>query len=264
MYASLDRIDVVSQRTDGRREYWQTDHRIAEQIEREPALSVLFALTRILNPRRGNEAGAPEPVIIYSATHPPPRFLLQAIRAAGGLLAIGDDLEPRAIPGPAASAGADGSFLGRAMRAAGGLFGAARPPSAAAPAGGAQSLDDIIQDAFATLARTVAARHGVGLDLDGLGRVEDALAERAGSAEEDETAYWTAVFELGGFGGELIRASNGGRWVQVETGSLPFALSTTYRGGQATVNPLGKAIKRFAEGEGDSVAALADVIRGNP
>jgi hypothetical protein len=260
MYASLDRIDVVSRRNDGRTEYWQTDHRTAEQIEREPALSVLFALTRILNPRRGNEAGAPEPVVIYSATHPPPQFLLQAIRAAGALLTLGDELDPRPVPGPASSVEADGSFLGRAMRAAGGLFGG-RAPSAT---GGAQSLDTIVQDAFAGLARAVAAEHGVGLNLDGLRTVEDALAERAGSAEEDETAYWSAVFKLGSLGGELIRASNGGRWVQVETGSLPFALSTTYRGGQATVNPLGKAIKRFAEGEGDSVVALVDVIRSNP
>lgn len=264
MYASLDRIDVVAQRNDGRREYWQTDHRTTEEVEREPALSVLFALTRILNPRRGNEAGAPEPVVIYSASHPPPQFLLQAIRAAGGLLTIGNDLEARAIPEPAASAEPGGSFLGRAMRAAGSLFGAGRSPSAAAQVGGAQALDDIIQNAFASLARAVAAEHGVGLDLDGLRRVEDALAERAGSAEEDEAAYWRAVFELGGFGGELIRASNGGRWVQVETGSLPFALQTTYRGGAATVNPLGKAIKRFAEGEGDSVVGLVDVIRSNP
>jgi hypothetical protein len=201
-------------------------------------------------------------VVIYSATHPPPEFLLQAIRAAGGLLTIGDALDPQPIPGPAASAEAGGSLLGRAMRAAGSLFGAGRAQPA--QASGAQSLDAIIQDAFGSLARAVAAEHGVGLDIDGLRRVEDALAERAGSAEEDETAYWTAVFQLGGFGGELIRASNGGRWMQVETGSLPFALQTTYRGGEATVNPLGKAMKRFAEGEGDSVVALVDVVRSNP
>jgi len=60
----------------------------------------------------------------------------------------------------------------------------------------------------------------------------------------------------------LIRASNGGRWTITDSGSLPFALTTRFRGEEATVNPLGKAIKRFTNGEEDSLVALVNVIRG--
>src|SRR5262249_44281881 len=118
--------------------------------------------------------------------------------------------------------------------------------------------------AFANLARAVAAEHGVELTVEGLEIVERALAETAGDPEEDEIAYWSAVMKLGSFGGEVIRASNGGRWLVVATGSLPLALTTTFQGEEATVNPLGKAIKRFANGEGDSLVALVNVIRSQP
>lgn len=256
MYSSLDRIDIVSTSKEGQRQYWQTDHRTAREIEREPALSVLFALVRLLGARSvalaEREEGAPEPVVIYSALHRPPEFLRQAIRAAGGRLSIGANLDP--LPEPASNGG--GSFLGRALR---GLFG-----SGAARGATASSLDDILQRAFADLARAVAARHRVALDLEGLQAVEDAIAATGPDPEGDETEYWTAVFELGAFGGEVLRASSGGRWVQGELGTLPFVLSTRYRGGEATVNPLGKAIKRFEAGEEDSLVALVKVIRGNP
>jgi hypothetical protein len=260
MYASLDRIDIVTQsvtQRDGREEYWQTDHRDAQEIEKQRALSTLFALTRILNPRRGVPSGQPAPVMVYSAMYPPPEFLLQALRAAGALLTLGDDLDPKPIPGPATESRERGSFLGRTIGAARGLLGGAADRKDE----GTPSLDDIIQNAFTSLAREVAAEHGVPMTLAGLQTVEDALAATAGSADEDEAAYWSAVFKLGAFAGELIRTSNGGRWVQVETGSLPFALSTTYRGAEATMNPLGKAIKRFAEGEGESVVALVRVAQ---
>ena len=91
-----------------------------------------------------------------------------------------------------------------------------------------------------------------------------ALADSAGDPEEDEYAYWSAVLRLGGFGGEVIRASNGGRWHHSTTGTLPIALATTFQGGEAAVNPLGKAIKRITQGEGDSVAALAAVVCQRP
>lgn len=261
MYASLDRIDVAARRKGGGMEYWQTDHRAVEQIEAQRALSTLFALVRILNPLRGADPGEPPPVVIYSAAEPPPHFLRNAIRAAGARLAIGSSTEPEAWPddAPAPGTRGEGSFLGRIRGLFGGGTGGAAPAPPAAP-----SLDDIVQQAFAELAGEVAAAHGVGLDLAGLQAVEDALAAQSPDPEEDETAYWTAVLRLGAFGGEVLRTLNGGRWVQARTGTLPFALSTRYRGGESTVNPLGKAIKRFSEGEGDSLVALVNVVHANP
>jgi hypothetical protein len=257
MYASLDRIDVVIGRDDGRKEYWQTDHRTAEEIEAQRPLSILFALVRLLNPRRGDD---PDPVMVYSAAHPPPESLLRVLRATGALLTVGKDLKPRPVPDAAPHAKAAGSFLGRAIGAARGLLGG----GGAAKGDGAGSLDEIIQEAFSSLAREVAARHGVPLTVEGLHAVEDALAATAPDYEADETTYWTAVLELGALGGELIRATNGGRWVQVQTGKLPLALSTRFRGQEATINPLGKAIKLFADGEEESVAALVRVAQAEP
>src|SRR5262249_33669450 len=159
--------------------------------------------------------GDPEPVVLYEALHQPPEFLLRAIRAAGGTLSVGRTPQP--VPDEAGG-----------------------PP-----------LETIVESAFTDLARRGAAGYGVELNSTGAEVVERTLAETAADPEEDEFAYWSAVLKLGAFAGELIRASNGGRWVVVDTGSLPFALSTTYQGSEATVNPLGKAVKRFANGEGD-------------
>jgi hypothetical protein len=257
MYSSLERVDLVSTTPDGQRQYRQTDHRTAAQVEEEPALSVLFAIVRILG---AVQLARQEPddnwAVIYTAAHPPPEFLRQAVQAAGGLVSVGRELRLE-------SGEKRGTFLGKALRTVGALFGG-RKAEPAPSAGETPTLDAIIQRAFADLAREVAAEHGVGLDVDGLRVVEDALAARELDPDADEIAYWTAVFQLGAFGGEVLRGSNGGRWVQAEMGSLPLALSTRYGGKDATVNPLGKAIKRFSGGEGDRVASLVDVIRGNP
>jgi hypothetical protein len=229
MFSSLDRADIVLKPDSaGRQRYVQTDHRTAEEIEQEPDLSVLFALVRILNPKRQAEPGAPEPQVLYVAQSPPPEFLRQAIRAAGGQVAIGTSDQPEPDVG--------------------------EPPP----------LKDVANSAFAGLARAVAEEFSVELSATGLDKVEKALAASAGDPEEDEIAWWSAVIKLGSFAGELIRASNGGMWEVSDSGSLPFALSTRYRGGEATVNPLGKAIKRFTNGEGDSVAFLVDVVCREP
>jgi hypothetical protein len=234
MFSSLDRIDIVLKGKDGRREYVQTDHRTAEEIEQEPELSVLFALVRVLNPKRMQEEESPdpklapmEPTVIYSTQHQPPDFLWQAIRAAGGQLTVGRDSQPL-------------------------------------PVGEPPVLQEVMQSAFAGLARRVADEHHVELTLAGLEAIEPGLAESAGDPEQDEIAYWSAVMKLGSFAGEVIRTSNGGHWEVSSSGSLPFSLSTTFRGSRATVNPLGKAIKRFANGEEDSVAFLVQTVCSRP
>lgn len=229
MFSSLDRVDIVLKPgPDGRRQFVQTDHRTAAEVEQQRELSALFGLVRVLNPKRLAEAGEPEPVVLYSAQEHPPGFLREVIRAAGGRLVIGAALQPEAEEGP--------------------------PPS----------LERVIESVFADLARVVAVEHEVSLTPDGLEVVEAKQAEVSGNPEEDEFAYWSAVLKLGSFGGEVIRASNGGQWKITDSGSLPFALATRFQGEEATVNPLGKAIKRFMYGEEDSLVALVNLIRSNP
>lgn len=229
MFSSLDRVDIVLKPgADGRKQFVQTDHRRATEIEQERELSALFALVRVLNPKRMVDVSAPEPVVLYSVQERPPEFFRRVIHAAGGRLVIGDGLEQEAEEGP--------------------------PPL----------LDEVIESAFAGLSRAVAAEYGVSLTLNGLETVEAKLAELAGDPEEDEYAYWSAVLKLGSFGGEVIRASNGGRWKVSDSGSLPLVLTTRFRGEEATVNPLGKAIKRFTNGEEDSVLTLVGLICSQP
>jgi len=230
MFSSLDRIDIVLKPTvDGRQQYVQTDHRNLAEIEKEPELSVLFALVRILNPKRmGEAAGTSEPVVLYSVLNGAPDFLRRAIRAAGGQIISGSNIHPEPDDGD-------------------------RP-----------RLDDLIASAFAAMAHAVATELGVTETPAGLAEAEQALAKVASDPKKNEIAFWSAVIKLGSFGGELIRASNGGQWIIVNSGALPFALSTSFQGGQATVNPLGKAIKRFTSGEGDSLVDLLDLLRKKP
>jgi hypothetical protein len=229
VFSSLNRVDIVLKPgPDGRRRFVQTDHRTAAEVAQEPELSAVFALVRILAPRRLAEPGEPEPLVIYSARERPPESLRQVIHAASGQLVIGDDLQPLVEE-------------------------AGSPP-----------LEEVIEAAFANLARAVAAEHNAPLNLAGLEAVERSLADSAADPEEDEVAYWSAVVKLGSFGGEIMRAANRGQWIVPDSGSLPFALLTRFRGEQATVNPLGKAIKRFTNGEGDTLVALVNLICSQP
>lgn len=231
MFSSLDRVDIVATGV-----YIQTDHRTANEIKQEPELSILFAVVRVLNPLRGNEDPAQNPVVVYVAREPPPAFLCQAIRAAGGQIAVDVAGEFRAAPLD------EGEGEGE------------EPPP----------LEVVIDAAFAGLAQRVAAEHGVELTRDGLATVEQALADVAGDPEQDELTYWSSVMKLGSFGGELIRTKNGGEWRAVDSGTLPIALATVYQGEEATVNPLGKAIKRFANGDEDSLVGLVDILCRQP
>jgi hypothetical protein len=217
----------VAKAKDGREQFIQTDHRTAEEIRLAPELSVLFALVRILNPKRSVKPEAPEPAVLYLCQNRPPDFLQGAIRAAGAQLIVDGDGQPLPAAGPA------------------------------------PGLEEVLEPAFRGLAQRTAAEHDVELTVKGLERVEAATAAAAGTPEQDEIRYWSAVMKLAAFGGEVLRAGNGGQWRVVNSGSLPFALFTTFRGEEATVNLLGKAIKRFANGEGDSLVTMVAMIRSN-
>lgn len=78
MYCALDRIDLAAT-VEGRDVAVQTDHRSREEIERELALSVLFALTRVVNARQGGAE------VHYVVADPPPE-LTRAVTAAGAVI----------------------------------------------------------------------------------------------------------------------------------------------------------------------------------
>jgi hypothetical protein len=225
MFSSLDRADIeLKAGPDGRRQFVQTDHRTAVEIAQEPELSIVFALIRIFNPKRFTEAGSTEPIIFYSAQELPPEFLRQTIHAAGGRLLVGDQEQPV-------------------------------PQGTETP-----KLEDVISSAFANMAQAVATEFQVSLTPEGLQKVELALADAAGDPDEDEFTYWSSVVKLGCFCGELIRTSAGGQWRVTDSGTLPFALFTHIGNGESKINPLGKAIKFFENGNEDSLVFLYQVI----
>jgi hypothetical protein len=227
MYASLDRIDLISTGEDGRPWYIQTDHRSAEEIAQTAELSTIFALLRILNAQRMAESRDEQARISYVLSSPPPAFFIPVIAAAGAQAQIG--------------------------------LGEPEAPPAEVPA-----LDELLQEAFAALAERTAADHRVPLSMDGLAALELELTAEPLDAEEDTIGYWTTVVALGALAGEVMRTANGGHWAAGGRGTLPIILSTRFNGEDATVNPLGKAIKLLANGEEDSLVPLARLIISQP
>ena len=88
MFSSLDRVDLVYTGPDGRVRWLQSDHRRPAQIESEAELSLIFALIRLLDPRRDFPEGDEQPVLEYRCQHTPPAFLRTAIAAAGAELVV--------------------------------------------------------------------------------------------------------------------------------------------------------------------------------
>src|SRR5262249_42503136 len=78
MYCSLDKIDLAAT-VDGRQVAIQTDHRSGSEIADQLELSILFAMTRVLNARESNST-------VYYVVSAPPRQLVEALRAVGAVI----------------------------------------------------------------------------------------------------------------------------------------------------------------------------------
>ena len=189
MYTSLDRIDIVTKKAEtGRFRYLLTDHRTEEEIESEPELSVLFALTRVSAARAmGERDGGAD--VTYVCRSIPPDFLCEAVSSAGGTVTVD---------------------VGTPV-----------------PARAARGVGDIADEALRGLARRVAEREGGGLDRALLERLEDATLKTPPSQEDDEPVYWSRTLELAAVCGELLRAKTGGRWTEAKdaNGLFPFAFT---------------------------------------
>jgi hypothetical protein len=189
LYTSLDRIDIVTkQKETGRAGYLLTDHRTPAEVEAEPELSVLFALTRVTAALAmgAREGGADVSYVCHQA---PPDFLCEAVASAGGSVTI--------------DAGTQ------------------------APARASRPIGDIADEAFRGLARRVAGRDGGSLDQALLTRLEDETLQARPKQEDDEPSYWGRTLELAAVCGELLRAKTGGRWSQAadSEGLFPFAFT---------------------------------------
>jgi len=206
MYCELDIIDFTA----GPHRF-QTDHRTREQIEREPELSVLFALTRLLNARRHDQAMRASVLLalvhliqrpwrkpVYVAVSDLPPFLEDAIAAAGGVVEHPDThvryMPPRPIE--TASELADRAFRALAERVR-------RRLAIADPTAALRALEAEI------LASPTPDDDVVGEDEDGDGAL----------------TFWTRICELCALTGEVLRARVGGAWIEAAHTVIPFGFA---------------------------------------
>jgi hypothetical protein len=221
MYCSLDKIDLAAQ-IDGRPVAIQTDHRARAEIEREPELSVLFALARVLN-ARDHMAGEGEPAaaIHYMVSEDPPDLLREALTSAGAVLEWSDDRRE--------------------------LLGA---PSE-------EAMNTLADRMFASLARRTATRVGT-RDLGMALRMLEDQTWTAPPERDDERAYWERVLELASLAGELLRAKHpdAGRWVHTDRAMVPFGFQVSTGDSATVMFPTNRAQRLVEDGRDESLFKL--------
>ncbi len=221
MYCSLDKIDLAAHIA-GRLVAIQTDHRARAEIEREPELSVLFALARVLNARdHMAEQGEPGAAIHYVVSEDPPAVLREALAAVGATLEWHDDRR-EALGAPSESA-----------------------------------ANELADRMFAALAHKTAARVGtrdVGMAL----RMLEDQTWTAPPTRDDERAYWERVLELAALAGELLRAKHPdtGRWVHTDRAVVPFGFQVSTGDSATVMFPTNRAQRLVEDGRDESLFKL--------
>ncbi|MEM7477353.1 MAG: hypothetical protein AAF483_20400 [Planctomycetota bacterium] len=212
MYSTLDSIDIVITNEAGEKIGVQTDHRSAEEIESEFALSVIFALTRVLGVRRSDMDL--HNIRFHHQAEPSSEFLYV-------LLATGAEVQSDESSTPQSNAEDRDAWQAAA------------------------------ESAFQDLGQQVFERYEVAPTLDGLQAVEshilDAL-QNAGGKEENEIGYWTAIAELGAATGLVAQQAFGGRW-QFDPefhSTIPFMFFSNVSDNEVNLNAFGKS-ERFIE-----------------
>ena len=222
MFSSLDRIDVeLDPRSSVGARYVQTDHRTPQEIDAELDLSILFAVLRVVNPRRSG----PGPVL-YQAAHRPPLALERALRAAGASLAVGEAFD-KPLP--------------------------VSPGVEPLPA-----LQDVVDQAFAGLARTQGVAQDLdGLRR----LEERLWEQRPDLEADEPAYWAAVVGLGGFAGELIRANVGGRWNVDpAARGTLPIEFLGTVRGEPATLNPLGKAIKFLKYGPGDEPSSLVQML----
>lgn len=221
MYCSLDKIDLAAQ-IDGRPVAIQTDHRARAEIEREPELSVLFALARVLNARdHMTDEGEPGAAIHYVVRDEPPALLREALAAAGATLEWPDD----------------------------------RREELGAPS--ERAANELADRMFAALARKTATRIGT-RDLAMALRMLEDQTWAAPPTRDDERAYWERVLELAALAGELLRAKypDSGRWVHTDRAMVPFGFQVSTGESATVMFPTNRAQRLVEDGRDESLFKL--------
>lgn len=228
MYSSLDKIDLLAER-DGAPYAVQTDHRGPDEIEAEPELSVLFAMTRVHNARthlaRQGHANAR---VEYALPSDAPPLLREAVACTGGMFRVlGDpstDL-PSESPQPS--------------------------PERASPEQAALLADRM----FGELATRVLTRIGTSDLRSALRTLEAETTAEPPDRGWNEAGYFGRILELAAVCGELLRIGSGGRWVAHDQPLIPFGFRIDGDEG-VVVFPTSRAQRVIDEGPDESLFAL--------
>jgi hypothetical protein len=186
MWARVHKVDRIRP-TDKGAIVIVEDERATAQMQRNPSLSTLIAIARVLSARRALDlkyAGTGE--IRYATSAHLPSFLSEAITRAGAAIA---DSTADKIKQPAAPAG----------------------------------VSALIDVAFSELAHHVRGAIGVPELATALEKSEQKRRASPLDKDKEPEKYWTAVFELAALAGELSR-KRGGRWVETKDLPVPFAM----------------------------------------
>jgi hypothetical protein len=226
VYCSLDKVDLAAQ-VDGRQVAIQTDHRAAAEIEAAPELSVLYAMSRVLNARSHLLLeGATSTEVHYVVADDPPPVLREALAATGAVIERMTDRPDRQI-----------ELLGDGSEDA------------------ASALADRM---FAALARRAATRVGSRDLAMALRMLEDQTFAAPPSRADDEAGYWQRVLELAALTGEVLRAKHPaiGRWVQTDRAVVPFGFQISHGDGAAVMFPTNRAQRVVEDGSDESLFKL--------
>jgi len=236
VYCSLDKIDLAAT-VDGRQVAIQTDHRSTAEIEDRLELSVLCAMTRVINARE--RAGT-----VYYVIGQPPGLLAEALGAVGAVISDSASWEATA-----------------------------RLPTTTPPHPSEELAGELADRCFQELARRVAARVGTRDLAVALRMLEDQTLAAPPTAD-DPSAYWQRVLELAALTGELLRAkaahlAASGRWVQTDRALVPFGFELTeVDGGASVLFPTNRAQRLIEDGRDESLfkllAAAEETIRRPP
>jgi hypothetical protein len=228
VYCSLDKIDLGAH-VDGRPVAVQTDLRTRREIEAEPELSALYAMTRVLNARTHlAHDGHPGAAVHYVVTDEPPPILREALRATGCTLERGQLVE------------SGGEAVGGGVELLG--------------PGCDDDIGALADRSFAALARRVAARMGTRDLAIALRMLEDQTFADPPD-RDDEAAYWSRVLELAALAGELLRAKYPGRWVPTDRALVPFGFQLV-AGDSTVVFPTNRAQRVIEDGREESLFKL--------
>ena len=187
MWARVHKIDRIRPQADGSAHVLVEDERNAVAMSRNPGLSTLVAVARVLNGKRVLDAKyAGKGEVRYACGPMPPSFLFDAIVRAGGLVtdAAGEKVVVPAAPG---------------------------------------AVSGIVDHAFAELAHGLRSSVGAHDMATALKKVETQRRKTTIDRDASPALYWTAVFELAALAGELSR-QRGGRWIDTKEMPVPFAI----------------------------------------